>query len=67
MPARPEHRRVPRRATAEAVRGRVVVVVGLDLDDRTADPVDEQRDPDQLRSDVVHAAREEVAAELHAG
>jgi hypothetical protein len=38
---RTEHRRVPRRAPAEAVGRRILGVVGLDLDDAAADTVDE--------------------------
>jgi hypothetical protein len=45
------------------VRGRVLGVVGLDLDDPAADAVEEQRDADQLWGDLVDAAREEVRAE----
>jgi hypothetical protein len=48
------------------VRGGVLVVVGLDLDDLAADSVDEQRRADDLGSDVVHASCEARAAELHA-
>jgi hypothetical protein len=57
---RPEHGRVPSRAAAEAVRGRVVGVVGLHLDDPAADAVDEERDADQVGRDLVDAAGEEV-------
>jgi hypothetical protein len=39
-------------------------VVCLDLDDRAADAVDEQRRADQVRGDLVDAPVEEVAAEL---
>jgi hypothetical protein len=42
---RAEHRRVPRGPAAEAVRGGILVVVRLDLDDRPADAVAEQRRP----------------------
>jgi len=45
---------------------RILVVVGLDLDDPAAHAVDEERRADQLRRDVVDAAREEVPAQLHA-
>jgi hypothetical protein len=42
------------------VGGRIGVVIGLDLDDPPADAVDQQRRPDQLGSDLVHAAGEET-------
>ena len=63
---RAEHRGVPCGRPAVAVRGGILVVVGLDLDDLAADSVDEQRRADELGRDVVHAAGEERAAELHA-
>ena len=54
-----EHRGVARRApVAEAVRGGILVVVGLDLDDHAADAVDEQLGADQLGRDLVRATRE---------
>ncbi len=56
---RAEHRGVSRRLPAVAVSGRVLVVVGLDLDDPAADAVDEQCRADELRRHVVHAAGEE--------
>src|SRR5205085_3854432 len=40
MTGRPEHGRVARCASAIAMRGRILVVVRLDLDDHAADPVD---------------------------
>ena len=61
----PEHRGVARGPAAEAVCGRVLVVVGLDLDDLAAHLVDEQRHAHELRRDLVHASGEEVPAELH--
>ena len=61
---RAEHGPVARGLAAVAVPGRVVGVVGLDLDDATADAVDEQRAADQLRRDLVHAPREELAREV---
>ena len=43
------------------MRGRLGVVIGLDLDDDAADAVDQQRRADQVGSDLVHAAGEERA------
>ena len=63
VPRRAEHDGVPRCRAAEGVAGRVGRIVGLDLDDRAADPVDEQRDADQVGRDLVDAAREEVRRE----
>ena len=58
MAGRAEHRAL--RACGRGSRGRrVVAVVGLDLDDRAADAVDEQRRADQLGRDLVDAAGEE--------
>ena len=62
VPGRSEHRRVARRAAAEAVRGGILGVVRLDLDDPAADAVDEERDADQLGRDLVDAAGEELDA-----
>ena len=59
---RAEHRGVPLGTAAEAVARRVLVVVGLDLDDPPADPVDEQRHADQRGRDLVDAAGEEASA-----
>ena len=42
-----------RAPVAEAVRGRILVVVRLDLDDHAADAVDEQLGADQLGRDLV--------------
>src|SRR5207249_10608708 len=56
--AREEHRRVPLGPAAEAVGGRILVVVRLDLDDHAADAVDVELRADQLGRDVVHAALE---------
>jgi hypothetical protein len=42
------------------VARRILLVVGLDLDDRPADAVDEERAPDEIRRDVVHAARKKL-------
>ena len=63
VPGRAEHRPVAGGRAPVAVAGRVVGVVGLHLDDAPADPVHEQRAAHQLRRDVVHAPREEVARE----
>ena len=63
MAGRAEHHGVARRAPAETVRGGVLMVVGLDLDDPAADAVDEEFRPDQIRRNVVHASRKEGAAE----
>ena len=60
---RPEHRPIPLGATPEAVARRVFLVIGLDLDDPSADSVEEQGCADQLRRDLVDAAREEVTLE----
>ena len=64
MPGRAEHRCVARGPSAVAVRGGILVVVGLDLDDRSSHAVHDQRDADQVGRDVVYGAREEVTAEL---
>ena len=60
---RAEHGGVARGLAAVAVRGRILVVVRLDLDDHAADSVDEQRDADQVGRDVVDAAGEELTPE----
>jgi hypothetical protein len=60
---RPEHRGVARCAPAVAVRGRILVVACLDLDDRSAGAFEEQRDADQVGRDLVDAAGEELAAD----
>jgi len=60
---RPEHRSVPLGAAAVAVTRRVLVVVGLDLDDPPAYAVDQQRDADQGRRDLMHAAGEGLSRE----
>ena len=58
---RAEHRRVAIGAAAVAVRGRIFVVIRLDLDDPPADAVDVQLGTDQLRRHVVDAPVEERA------
>jgi hypothetical protein len=60
VPGRPEHRGVPLGSPPVAVSGGILVVVGLDLDDRTAHAVDEQRHADQVGRHVVNAPGEEV-------
>ncbi len=62
---RAEHGGVAGGRAAERVRGGVLPVVGLDLDDPPAHSVHEQRHADQLGRDVVHAAGEELRPELH--
>ena len=52
--------RCARRRSAEAVRGRVLVVVRLDLDDDPADAVDVAARPDQLGRDLDAPAAYEV-------
>ena len=62
----PEHRLVAGGSpSAVTVARRIFVVVRLDLDDSPADSVDEQRRADELRRDLVDAAREESPAKLH--
>ena len=52
-----EHRGIPRgAAVAIPVRGGILVVVGLDLDDHPAHAVQKQLRPDQVGRDVVRAA-----------
>jgi hypothetical protein len=48
------------------VTGRILLVIGFQFDDRAADAVHEESAADQIGSDVMHAPREELAAELHA-
>ncbi|CAN7697332.1 hypothetical protein LJR290_005707 [Variovorax sp. LjRoot290] len=57
-PRRPEHRGVALGRAAEAVRGRVVAIVGLGLDDAAADAVDQQRDADQQARDLMRGRGE---------
>ena len=63
---RSEHRGVAPRRTREAVRRGVVLLVGLDLDDQAADPVDRQQRTDDLARDDVHVACEERIAHIEA-
>jgi hypothetical protein len=48
---RPEHRRVAGGGAVEGVRGGILVVVGLGLDDPSADAVQRQRPADQVAGD----------------
>ena len=57
---RAEHRRIALGAAAVAVRGRILLVVGLDLDDHAADTVDVELGADELGGDLVDAAGETV-------
>ena len=59
---RAEHRGVTLGQAAVAVCGRVLVLVGLELDDLPADAVDEQGRADQLFCDFVHGPGEESAS-----
>src|SRR5204862_1700132 len=59
---RAEHRRVALRPAAVAVSRRILVVVGLDLDDHAADPVDVELRADELRRDLVDTALEVQSA-----
>jgi hypothetical protein len=45
------------------VRRRIFGVVRLDLDDRAADPVDEQGRTDQIGRDLVDATGKELAVQ----
>ena len=56
---RAEHHGVALGRAPKAVRRRVGVVIGLDLDDGTADPIDQQHRPDQLGSHLMNASGEE--------
>ncbi len=55
-PGRTEHHGVALRPTGKTVGGRVGVVIGLDLDNRAPDTIDQQRRSDQVRRDLMHAA-----------
>jgi hypothetical protein len=43
----------------KTVRCGIGLVIGLDLDDAAADAVEQQRRPDQVGRNLVHAAAEE--------
>src|SRR6516225_8027336 len=60
---RTEHHTVPLGAAAERMRGRIGVVVGLDLDDDAADALEQERRADEIGGDRVHAAGKETSAE----
>ena len=60
---RAEHRGVPHGQAAVAVCGRVLVLVGLELDNLPADAVDEEDRADQLFCDFVHGPGEESASD----
>ena len=60
---RAEHHEVARRRPAERMRGRLGVMIGLDLDDDAADAVDQQRRADQVGRDLMHTAGKERAFE----
>src|SRR5205085_1622283 len=62
-PGRTEHHRVARGRPAERMTRRILLVVRLDLDDRAADAVDEERHADQVGRHLVHRAGEEVTPE----
>ncbi len=64
---RPEHHGIALGLAAEAVRRRIGVVIGLDLDDPAADAVDQQRRPDQIGRDLMNAAGEKRPMELRRG
>jgi hypothetical protein len=51
-----EHHEVARCGAAKRVRSRVQMVIGLDLDDDTADAVDQERCSDQVGGNLMHAA-----------
>ncbi len=55
-----EHHRVARGTAAVGMRGRIGVMVGLDLRDDAARALEQQRGADQVGRDRVHAAREEA-------
>ena len=61
---RAEHHGVARRHPAIAVRGRLGVVIGLELDDDAAHAVEQQRRANQFGRDLVHAAGKELPAKL---
>ena len=60
---RAEHDGIALGLPAEAVRGRVGVVIGLDLDDAPADAVEAEPGADQVGRDGVNAARKEIPAD----
>ena len=60
---RTEHHAVALGLPAERMRGRIGVVVGLDLDDDAADALEQERRADEIGGDRVHAAGKETSAE----
>ena len=59
-----EHHGVARGQTAIAVRRRIGVMIGLDLDDRPANTVDQERGANQVRRNVMDAPIEKLLTEL---
>jgi hypothetical protein len=49
------------------MRRRILVIIGLDLNDAAADPVDEQCGANQLRGHKMHGAGKKVSTELTGG
>src|SRR5262249_61681061 len=60
-PGRATHAGVGAVPPAEAVRGRVRVVIGLHPDDASADTVEQEGGSDQVRRHRMHAPRKERA------
>ena len=60
---RAEHHGVACGRTAKAVRRRVGVMIGLDLDHAPADAREKQCGPDQFGRDLVHTSAKEGAAQ----
>src|SRR5206468_10717814 len=58
-----EHHLVARRRPTEQMRGRIGVMIGLELDDDAADAVHQKRRTDQIGRNLVHAAGKERALE----
>ena len=66
--ARPaEHHGIAHGLPAKAMRRRILVIIGLDLNDAAADPVDEQCGANQLRGHKMHGAGKEVSTKLVGG
>ena len=63
---RPEHHLVAQRRASKRMRGRIGVMIRLDLDDDAADTVHQQGRADKIGGDLVHATREERAFERFA-
>src|SRR5437667_11810452 len=51
-----EHHPVARCRAAERMRGRIVVMIGVDLDDDAADDIEQQRRADQVWWQLMHTA-----------